>query len=305
MNNTQYISIAIATYNGEKYLAAQLDSILQQTYSAAEIVIIDDCSYDNTWSILQNYAKQYPQIKLYQNESNLGACSSFSKAISLCSSEYIALADQDDVWLPNKLATLLDNIGDSLLIHSDAFIVDENLNILTNTFSKGVMNQTNFIDYLFANNVTGCTCMFSRELVSKSFPMPNFYMHDHYLVISASYLGTVKYLPQALIYYRQHTGNQIGENSRVTFDKFLRARTIVGNSLKNLAIHPSFTKSSQQINLIADYHLSIAVGKWHSNVSVLNLIKLKKGVKYLISFYILIGFGVPRLAKFLYTALKK
>ena len=306
MNNTQNISIAIATYNGEKYLAAQLDSILQQTYPATEIIIVDDCSYDNTWNILQRYAEQYPQIKLYCNEHNLGACSSFTRAISLCSGDYIALADQDDVWLPNKLAALLDNISDSFLIHSDAFITDKNLNILAKTFTKGVMDQTNLIDYLFANNVTGCTCMFTRELVKKSFPIPpDFYIHDHYLAIAASYLGTVKYLPQALIYYRQHTGNQIGENSQVNFDKFIHARTVVGNSLKNLAIHPSFTKSSQQINLIADYHLSIAVGKWHSNVSVLNLIKLKKGVKYLSSFYILIGFGVPRLAKFLYTTLKK
>ena len=305
MKNTQDISIAIATYNGEKYLAEQLDSILQQIYPAAEIIIIDDCSSDSTMDILQTYAKQHPQIKLYQNNRNLGACQSFTKAINLCSGDYIALADQDDVWLPNKLATLLDNIGDSLLIHSDAFIVDENLNILANTFSKGVMNQTNFIDYLFANNVTGCTCMFSRELVSKSFPMPNFYMHDHYLAISASYWGAVKYLPQALIYYRQHTGNQIGENSRVTFDKFLRARTIVGESLKNLAIHPSFTKLSQQINLIADYHLSIAAGHWQSEQSILNLLRLKKGVKYLISFYVLIGFGNPTLARKLYNWLKK
>jgi glycosyltransferase involved in cell wall biosynthesis len=302
MNN---ISVAVATYNGEKYLAAQLDSILQQTHPAIEIIIVDDCSCDNTWSILQKYAEQYPQIKLHQNEANLGACLSFAKAISLCNGDYIALADQDDVWLPNKLAALLDNIGDSLLIHSDAFIVDENLNILANTFSKGVMNQTNFIDYLFANNVTGCTCMFARDLISKSFSMPDFYMHDHYLAISASYLGTIKYLPQPLIYYRQHTANQIGENKQVNFDKFIRARTVVGSSLKNLAIHPTFTKSSQQINLIADYHLSIAVGKWHSNASVLNLLKLKKGIKYICSFYILIGFGVTRLAKFLYTILKK
>lgn len=305
MNNTQHISIAIATYNGEQYLAEQLDSILQQTYPASEIIIIDDCSYDNTWNILQKYANQYPQIKLHQNEANLGACLSFAKAISLCNGDYIALADQDDVWLPNKLATLLDNIGDSLLIHSDAFIVDENLNILANTFSKGVMNQTNFIDYLFANNVTGCTCMFTRELISKSFPMPEFYMHDHYLAIVASYLGTIKYHPQPLIYYRQHTGNQIGENSQVNFDKFIRARTVVGDSLKNLAAYPTFATISQQVNLIADYHLSIAAGHWQSEQSILNLLRLKKGIKYLVSLYILTGFGNSTLAKKLYNWLKK
>ena len=299
------ISIAIATYNGEKYLAEQLDSILQQTYPASEIIIIDDCSSDNTVDILQKYANQYPQIKLHQNEANLGACLSFAKAIRLCNGDYIALADQDDVWLPKKLTTLLDNIGDSLLIHSDAFIVDENLNILANTFSKGVMNQTNFIDYLFANNVTGCTCMFTRALISESFPMPEFYMHDHYLAIAASYLGTIKYHTQPLIYYRQHTANQIGENSQVNFDKFIHARTVVGDSLKNLAIHPTFTKSSQQINLIADYHLSIATGHWQSKQNILNLLRLKKGIKYLVSLYILTGFGNSTLAKKLYNWLKK
>lgn len=300
------VSIALATYNGEKYLAVQLDSILQQSYPATEIIIVDDCSQDNTWSILQTYATQHPQIKLYQNKHNLGACQSFARAISLCGGDYIALADQDDVWLPNKLELLLANIGDSILIHSDVYIVDANLNILSNTFTKGVMNQQNFTDYLFANNVTGCTCMFRREIQKKCWQIPEgFYIHDHYLAICASLLGTIKYLPQPLIYYRQHAGNQIGKNSRVDFDKFLHSREIVGKSLKTLIAQPIFAEVANQIDLVADYHLSIASGHWQSKWNVLNLLRLKKGRKYLSTFYVLIGFGFTNLAKFLYAILKK
>ncbi len=305
MNNNQHISIAIATYNGEKYLQEQLESILNQTLEPSEILIVDDCSTDGTWQVLKLYAEKYPYIKIYQNKQNLGVCQTFNRAIGLTTGDYIALADQDDVWLANKLAVLLENIGGSLLIHSDAFIVDKNLNIISNTFIKGVMNQQNFIDYLFANNVTGCTCMFARDLISKSFPMPDFYIHDHYLAISASYLGIIKYLPQPLIYYRQHSQNQIGENTQVGFEKFISARKIVGNSLKSMSTHPTFATISQQINLIADYHLSIAAGHWRSEHNILSLLRLKKGIKYLISFYILTGFGNANLAHKLYNWLKK
>lgn len=300
------ISVAMATYNGEKYLIQQLDSVFEQTVLPNEIIIVDDCSTDNSWNLLQEYASSHTGIKLSRNPQNLGACQTFAQAISLCGSEYIVLADQDDVWLPNKLELLLKNIGDNMLIHSDAYLVDESLQIMTDTFKKGVMSQRNFTDYLFANNVTGCTCLFRRELVDNFWPIPaGFYIHDHYLALCASYSGTIKYLPQPLIYYRQHAQNQIGENSRVNFDKFINARAIVGNSLKFLINHPAFKKYSCQVDLVADYHLSVSTGHWQSKQHILNLWRLKKGIKYLCSFYILTGFGVQRLAKLLYTVLKK
>ena len=92
------ISIAMATYNGEKFLRYMLDSILSQTYQDIELIICDDNSSDSTCLILKEYEKNNSRIKLYFNESNLGFIKNFEKAISLCSGDYIALSDQDDIW---------------------------------------------------------------------------------------------------------------------------------------------------------------------------------------------------------------
>lgn len=300
------ISIAIATYNGEKYLHEQLDIILNQTVQPSEIIIVDDCSTDNTWQILQSYARNNSTIKIHQNESNLGTCQTFNKAILLTTGDLIALSDQDDVWLPNKLERLTANIGDNLLIHSDAYIVDESLNIVSTTFKKGVMSQQYFTDYLFANNVTGCTCMFSRKLLDVAFPIPvGFYIHDHYLALAASYFGSIKYINEPLIKYRQHDNNQIGRNHQVSFDRFKQARQIVANSLQTLIRHNLFNQSQTTINLVAEYHLAIAKGNWSSNCKLFDILKLKGGMKYFLSLVALTGFGSQKLAKLMYNVLKK
>ncbi|TXI91482.1 MAG: glycosyltransferase family 2 protein [Neisseriales bacterium] len=300
------ISIAMATYNGEKYLAEQLDSILSQSQVPNEIIIVDDYSTDDTWQILQSYAKNNSTIKIYQNESNLGACQTFNKAILLTTGDLIALSDQDDVWLPNKLAVLMANISDNLLIHSDAYIVDEKLNVISQTFKKGVMSQQNFIDYLFANNVTGCTCLFKRELINLALPIPTgFYIHDHYLAIAASYFGKLNYLSIPLIKYRQHSNNQIGKNYQVSFDKFKEARQKVGSSLKLLANASFFSQTQTTIQLVAEYHLAIARCTWGNNYRLLDILQLKGGVKYFLSLLALTGFGNNKLAKLMYNWLKR
>lgn len=114
------ISIAMATYNGEKYLREQLDSILAQTVQDFELVVCDDCSTDSTVRILEEYVEKDARIKIFCNEQNLGFVKNFEKAISLCQGECIALSDQDDVWLPEHLQVLLENIGEKDLCGTDA-----------------------------------------------------------------------------------------------------------------------------------------------------------------------------------------
>ena len=104
------ISIAMATYNGEKFIEEQLDSILAQTIKDFEIVICDDCSNDRTFFILEQYAKKYPLIKLHKNTKNLGFRENFLQAINLCTGDFIALCDQDDIWNEKHLEILLNNI---------------------------------------------------------------------------------------------------------------------------------------------------------------------------------------------------
>jgi len=126
------ISFALATYNGSKYLKEQLDSFYNQTYKNFEVIVVDDVSTDDTVKILEQYKRKYGLI-YFVNSTNLGVTKNFEKAISMCSGEYIALADQDDIWLPKKLEILHKNIGDSSLIYSNACIINENSEIQNET----------------------------------------------------------------------------------------------------------------------------------------------------------------------------
>src|SRR5690554_1467232 len=107
------ISIALASYNGEKYIKEQLDSILNQTIQDFEIVVCDDASTDNTWEILQQYEAKDKRFKIFRNEQNLGFKKNFEKAISHCKGEYIALSDQDDIWIENHLELLFNHIQEN------------------------------------------------------------------------------------------------------------------------------------------------------------------------------------------------
>lgn len=205
----------MATYNGQHYIREQLDSILEQTITPDEIVIVDDCSSDSTIEILKSYAKEHSGIiKIYQNEANLGYVKNFEKAISLCSFQYIALSDQDDIWMPKKLEMLLNGIGDSLLIHSDAHIIDAEGNILQESYSISARKRTvlNYFDIVYFNSITGCTTLFKRELFSMTAPFPVIMPHDWWLGMVAVFSNSIEYCPDPLIMYRQHERNTIGSN---------------------------------------------------------------------------------------------
>lgn len=135
MINYPLISIAIATYNGEKYLKEQLDSIYAQTYKNIEVVVTDDCSTDKTVEILDKYAKTHG-LKYFVNEKNLGFVKNFEKAMTLCKGKFVALADQDDIWEKNKIQILYGHIGDSLLIHSDASLIDAEGEIINTSYKQ-------------------------------------------------------------------------------------------------------------------------------------------------------------------------
>lgn len=106
------VSVVMCTYNGERYLREQLDSIVAQTYPIHELIIQDDRSTDNTVGILQEYARKYPYIRLYRNERNLGFNQNFRQAILKATGDFIAVCDQDDIWLPEKIARQVEAIGD-------------------------------------------------------------------------------------------------------------------------------------------------------------------------------------------------
>ena len=131
------ISIALATYNGSKFIREQLDSILTQSMDDFEIIICDDCSTDNTMEILQEYCSKDERIHIYKNSANVGFKNNFEHILSLCNGEYIAFCDQDDVWEANHLEILYNNIGNNDCIGANSLIIDE----------KGVSQNKTLLEY--------------------------------------------------------------------------------------------------------------------------------------------------------------
>ncbi len=211
---SKLVSIAMATYNGEKFINEQLHSIINQTYSSIEIVICDDKSTDKTIEIIKNFMKKDSRIRLYENIKNLGYIKNFEKAISLCKGYFIALSDQDDIWLFNKISILEKEIQHYLLIHSDAYLINEHSVIISPSYtqkSRKMINPKSIIDMLLNGSVTGCTCMFSQKIIKHILPFPEgIDIHDKWLGVNAYYFGKIKYLKKPLIKYRQHSDNLIG-----------------------------------------------------------------------------------------------
>lgn len=200
------VSIAMTTYNGEKFIKKQLDSIINQTYKNLEIIICDDGSIDRTIDIIKEYQKKDKRIKLYINEKNLGFSKNFEKAISLCKGDYIALSDQDDIWELDKIETMVKNINDAVLIYGDEKLIDENDNIIADSFfqiTEYIPENDNYKKFYTNCHIYGHNMMFKKELVKDLFPIP--FNYDIWIALKASKKGKIKYINKVLGYYRQHS----------------------------------------------------------------------------------------------------
>lgn len=210
------ISIAIATYNGEKYLREQLESLYSQTMLPDEIIVVDDCSTDNTITILEEYHQRYG-LKYYINEKNLGVNKNFEKAILLCNGDYIALCDQDDVWLPHKIETTYKKIkeienNEPALVSSLNISVDKDLNVLSKPKEGTDLNATDYSKTLLGHYSQGCTLMMNRKLVKQIIPLPeNEIVYDIYIGLVAAMIGNKCIINEPLMLYRHHNNNVLGK----------------------------------------------------------------------------------------------
>ena len=209
------VQILMSTYNGEKYIRAQLDSILKQTYPSIKILIRDDGSGDGTLSILEEYAKNYDHVTCYQGQ-NVGAIQSFLQVLrdSDDSAKYYAFADQDDVWLPEKIEKAVEKLeGKSkdkpVLYCSDLYITDENLKIIKVDDKNP---RPSFGNALVQNICTGCTAVMNkqlRDIINQTSPI-NIVMHDWWFYLTAALHGEVIYDQTPYMHYRQHGHNEWG-----------------------------------------------------------------------------------------------
>jgi glycosyltransferase involved in cell wall biosynthesis len=202
------ISIALCTYNGERFLKEQLDSLLWQDYPHFEIVAVDDASGDGTVEILREYAQRDPRLRYQRNPANLGFRKNFEVALQGCRGELIAMCDQDDIWLPDKLSTLVDAMlkADAVLAYSDSELIDEQGNSLGRRIRSHIRIEAyaDPLPYLFEHQCSGHAALLRREVVERGSPIPCELYHDWWLAFVAVSIGKVAYVDRCLVRYRRH-----------------------------------------------------------------------------------------------------
>jgi len=212
--NNQLVSVVMCTYNGSRFVAEQIRSIGTQTYTNLEIIIVDDASSDNTFEIVKSFTNHDNRIRAYQNEKNLGFNLNFNKACKAATGDFIAIADQDDVWEKTKIEKLLTKIKESpetLLTHCISARFEE--------FGKFHMKSHKLVNYsagndvrnfFLANYISGHNMLIRKELLEKSLPFPGNVYYDWWLAAVASVHGKIEPVPEILVWHRMHDSNATG-----------------------------------------------------------------------------------------------
>lgn len=223
-------SVAMCTYNGARFLREQLASIAAQTQLPAELVVCDDRSSDNTITLIEEFAHHAPfPVRIQINQQNLGPVKNFEQAIRLCTGDFIALADQDDVWVPEKIARLDEEfarVPKAGLVFSDAELIDENsaglgkrlwqILDLRSAERKRLTNECALGDLLAGATVTGATMAFRTRFRKLVLPIPEnlTLIHDGWIALLISAVSRISAIDEPLVKYRQHPNQQVGAVAR-------------------------------------------------------------------------------------------
>ena len=221
----RHIAILMATYNGEKYLREQIDSILSQTNSQWHLYIHDDGSKDETVAILNDYATKHPkQITVLNYPPQGGAMQNFMSLLEQVEADYYMFSDQDDIWFKDKIFMEIDrmrteektHVDRPIIVFCDLTVVDANLNKIANSFLsyQNIHPEflTTFHELAASNLTTGCTMFFNHRVKEViQYPMQAATMHDAWITLcSMKADGILAFIPQPLIFYRQHDHNTLG-----------------------------------------------------------------------------------------------
>lgn len=219
------IDILMATYNGEKYLKEQIDSILNQTYSDFRLLISDDFSQDSTREILNEYVQKDSRVIVFLQNKNLGVCKNFEFLMRKVESDYFMFADQDDVWQKDKIQKCYDKMINQNcdLVYTNLEVVNQDLQLLNKSywklkgFEKKVKKYNNFKSLYLNNYITGCTMIVKSEWINKILPLPHnskYILHDYWTALIVSKFGKMAYIDEPLVKYRQHIENRVGSKRR-------------------------------------------------------------------------------------------
>lgn len=280
MNKT--IAILLATYNSEKYIKEQLDSLLGQTYHSISITVSDDTSTDKTVAIINEYMENHKNITLIKSDAPLKSpqANFWFLLKNAPEADYYMFCDHDDFWLKEKVEKTLNKMfeiddGCPSLVHSDLFVTDGDLNIISNSMfdSQGLNKNPSLKNSLIQSSVTGCTMMINsalRELALKKQDTTGIIMHDWFLTTLCLAFGKIGFVDEPLILYRQHGNNQVGakntrsidyifkkavdfkKNKQRIKDTYLQAKAIVdvyGTETENLKLVEIFAKNLERNKL--------------------------------------------------------
>lgn len=232
------ISVAMVTYNGEKYLNQQMDSILQNLGDTDEVVVSDDGSVDGTLSILEEYQKRDVRVKILSGPGQ-GIIANVEHALRACRGDYIYLSDQDDVWSANKVARIqqvFQETGTHLIVHDNEMCSGDLKQVLAKSFFSFRGCKSGVFANIVKNSYIGCCMAFRKELLEKSFPIPRqIQMHDQWLglINDLEFRDTI-FLPECLMRYRRH-GENASDFQRNSVFCMIRNRIVLLKCLRNRA----------------------------------------------------------------------
>jgi glycosyltransferase involved in cell wall biosynthesis len=249
------VSVALCTHNGERFIAEQIRSVLEQSHPVNEIVLSDDASIDDTIGVVARVLEAHNasvatpvRLVVLENDQALGVVKNFEQAIGATTGDLVALCDQDDVWLTDRIERLVGEFAarpDLVLVHSNARLIEETGEPLgyslfdalevTDATKHAINSGRAFRELLHRNVVTGATAMISRPLATLAMPFPPLWVHDEWLAILGAATAEIALVDEQLTEYRQHGGNSIGAKRLSWRDKVRLLREPRDERNRNLA----------------------------------------------------------------------
>jgi glycosyltransferase involved in cell wall biosynthesis len=276
------ISVVVCTYNGAKYIEEQLASITGQSYAVAEIIVVDDASTDETFEVLERAAARDNRIALYRNEVNLGFTANFEKAMKMANHDFIAIADQDDVWHLHKIEKLM-----AAFLPEGAAIYCDSIRFSKTVPSNPVANKKNrrisgtqVRKLAMYNTVSGHALIIRKSLLEHALPIPSAIYYDWWLALQAVANGGLQFLDEILVYQRAHDNNvTIAKN---TSEKELRDnyRTMLGTHLNAFTQIDALSATDKDFFVDFEIHWSEMLKKGSSTGLFFFMIKHRKELFY-------------------------